>query len=65
MKRLFMLRDQNGNPFMGIPKVHGPLSFGNKAEAKARRDEVNAMRLGYTLHVSKGPDHRNYAGEET
>lgn len=58
MKRLFILRDEKGNPFIGIPRENGPLVFETKAEAKDRRDEVNASDLGYTLHVSPGPDHK-------
>ena len=61
MKRLFMLRDvKSKQPFMGIPKANGPLSFGSKKEAKAHRDEINASDLGYSLKVSPGPDHRNF-----
>lgn len=60
MKRLFILKDNNGHSFIGIPKEQGPLCFTNKKEAKERRDEINAQELGYKLHVSYGPDHRNY-----
>ncbi len=61
MKRLFMLRyATSSHPFMGIPKSQGPLCFPNKKEAKERRDEVNALHLGYELRVSPGPDHNNF-----
>lgn len=61
MKRLFILRDQNNRPFMGIPSSNGPLSFPTKQAAKERRDEINNAKLyDFTLHVSPGPDHHNY-----
>lgn len=62
MKRLFMLRDRSNRPLQGIPAKDGPLSFEAKAEAKARRDELNNTKFdGYPYTVSPGPDHRNYA----
>lgn len=63
MKRLFMLRDEKDRPFIQIPSSGGPLCFETKRDAKERRNEVNAAKLGYHLHVSPGPDHRNYRGK--
>lgn len=63
MKRLFMLRDEAGRPFMGIPKANGPLCFETKTEAKDRRDEVNTLYADPNyVHVSPGPDHHNFKG---
>lgn len=62
MKRLFALRENNGNIFIQIPKANGPLCFATKAEAKERRDEINKAKLGYTVTVTLGADHRNFKG---
>lgn len=63
MKRLFALKQRDGSLFQAIPKYIGPLCFDNKEEAKARRDEVNALYGEGFVHVTPGPDHHNYRGE--
>ena len=63
MKRLFMLRDRNGHALTGIPAKDGPLSFENKVDAKARRNELNNTKFeGYPYTVAPGVDHHNYKG---
>lgn len=63
MKRLFILKDNDGHALIGIPGKNGPLSFGNKKEAKARRNELNNTKFGeYPWHVAPGPDHHSYKG---
>lgn len=57
MKRLFALKDKQGNLFQGIPAANGPLCFDNKPEAKARRDEINAFGISGPVYVTCGPDH--------
>lgn len=60
MKRLFALKE-NGHLFQGIPASNGPLCFETKKEAKLRRDEINKMGIS-RVHVTYGPDHRNFKG---
>lgn len=63
--RLFELKDRNGNIFQGIPRANGALSFENKQEAKARRNELNSTKFDeYPFTVTPGRDHRNYKGKE-
>ena len=62
MKRLFALKQKDGNLFQAIPKSVGPLCFESKKEAKHRREEVNALNGEGYVQVTAGPDHHNFKG---